>query len=79
MESDVVTLQDIFVAKPPDEDHGRAGSAVKLLSPLECTGSSRTSWRSSPRTASSLPADFFDRDDGATAPTFAAAGYGGFA
>jgi pilus assembly protein CpaF len=37
MESDVVTLQDIFIAKPPDEDAG-AGGAVRLLSPLTCTG-----------------------------------------
>jgi len=35
MEGDVVTLQDIFVAKPPDED---AAGTVRLLSPLACTG-----------------------------------------
>jgi pilus assembly protein CpaF len=37
MESDVVTLQDIFVAKPPDEQ--QAGSGMhRLLSPLYATG-----------------------------------------
>jgi pilus assembly protein CpaF len=37
MESDVVTLQDIFVAKPPDEQ--QAGSGMhRLLSPLHATG-----------------------------------------
>jgi pilus assembly protein CpaF len=37
MESDVITLQDVFVAKPPDEE--QASSTVsKLLGPLECTG-----------------------------------------
>jgi pilus assembly protein CpaF len=37
MESDVITLQDVFVAKPPDEE--QASSTVsKLLGSLECTG-----------------------------------------
>src|SRR6059058_4573906 len=35
MESDVITLQDVFVAKPPDED---SGGATKLLDELTCTG-----------------------------------------
>jgi pilus assembly protein CpaF len=38
MESDTITLQDIFVAKPPDEDQAAAGRAPRLLSPLTCTG-----------------------------------------
>jgi pilus assembly protein CpaF len=37
MESDVVTLQDIFIARPPDDDHG-AGRSARLLSPLTATG-----------------------------------------
>jgi pilus assembly protein CpaF len=37
MESDVITLQDVFVAKPPDEEATSSG-ATKLLSDLECTG-----------------------------------------
>ena len=36
MESDVVTLQDIFVASPPDE--ADAARAKRLLSPLQATG-----------------------------------------
>ena len=36
MESDVITLQDIFVAKPPDEDEARSpGKPVNLLEPLD--------------------------------------------
>jgi pilus assembly protein CpaF len=35
MEGDVVTLQDIFLAKPPEEE---AAGTVRLLSPLACTG-----------------------------------------
>jgi pilus assembly protein CpaF len=37
MESDVITLQDIFIAKPPDEESSSKGTP-KLLNPLECTG-----------------------------------------
>jgi pilus assembly protein CpaF len=39
MESDVITLQEIFTAKPPDEEAQASGNrAMKLLGPLECTG-----------------------------------------
>ena len=39
MESDVITLQDIFIAKPPDEDEAAAaGQAGRLLTALACTG-----------------------------------------
>ena len=37
MESDVVTLQDIFVAEPPEEGQHHGG-AHRLLSPLRATG-----------------------------------------
>src|SRR5437660_4430923 len=38
MESDVITLQDVFVAKPPDEDSHTFGNRNRLMSPLQCTG-----------------------------------------
>jgi len=38
MESDVITLQDIFIAKPPDENQASGGAGVRLLSPLTCSG-----------------------------------------
>jgi len=39
MESDVITLQDVYVAKPPDDDAESApDQPVNLLNPLECTG-----------------------------------------
>ena len=40
MESDVITLQDIFVAKPPDEERESAAhpAGKGLLAPLACTG-----------------------------------------
>jgi pilus assembly protein CpaF len=37
MESDVVTLQDVFIAKPPDEASAHSGMH-RLLSPLRATG-----------------------------------------
>jgi pilus assembly protein CpaF len=38
MESDVITLQDIFAARPPDEEHNPSGGHSRLLSPLQATG-----------------------------------------
>jgi pilus assembly protein CpaF len=37
MESDVITLQDIFLAKPPDEEQAAETRASRLLGPLRCT------------------------------------------
>jgi pilus assembly protein CpaF len=38
MESDVITLQDIFVAKPPDEESQAGAGHTRLLAPLACSG-----------------------------------------
>jgi pilus assembly protein CpaF len=38
MEADVITLQEIFQAKPADEESASFGGRVRLLSPLQCTG-----------------------------------------
>ncbi len=39
MESDTVTLQDLFVAKPPDEEQAaEGGGAIRFLTPLQCSG-----------------------------------------
>jgi pilus assembly protein CpaF len=38
MEADVITLQDIFLARPPDEDTPSFGGRNRLLLPLTCTG-----------------------------------------
>jgi pilus assembly protein CpaF len=37
MESDVITLQDVFLARPPEEEDAVARS-TRLLGPLKCTG-----------------------------------------
>jgi pilus assembly protein CpaF len=38
MESEVITLQDIFLAKPPDEGEASGSRATRLLTPLNCSG-----------------------------------------
>jgi pilus assembly protein CpaF len=38
MESDVITMQDLFVARPPDEESAAQSHATKLLLPLACSG-----------------------------------------
>ena len=38
MESDVITLQDLYVAKPPEEGDAGAARGSRLLAPLACTG-----------------------------------------
>ena len=38
MEADVITLQEIFQAKPADEESASFGGRVRLLSPLQSTG-----------------------------------------
>jgi pilus assembly protein CpaF len=77
MESDVITLQDVFVAKPPDEDAGTAGNPVKLLAPLECTGLKPHFLDKMAANGVVLPPNFFG-DTGSFRPNFAAASYGGF-
>jgi pilus assembly protein CpaF len=62
MESDVVTLQDIFVAKPPDEDsptHLRG----KLLTPLQSTGLKPHFLEKLAANGVVLPPNFFEHDD----------------
>jgi pilus assembly protein CpaF len=75
MESDVITLQDIFLAKPPDEDTTGAGRPVTLLSPLVCTGLKPHFLEKMAASGVTLPPTFFEREDVVARPAFAA-GYG---
>ena len=75
MESDVITLQDIFVAKPPEEDAANAGRSMALLSPLSCTGLKPHFLDKMAASGVSLPPSFFEREDVVARPAFAA-GYG---
>jgi hypothetical protein len=78
MESDVITLQDIFVAKPPDEETAHSSHAIRLLSPLACTGLKPHFLEKLATNSVVLPANFFEQEETAVRPTFAAATYGGF-
>jgi pilus assembly protein CpaF len=69
MESDVITLQEVFLAKPPD-DEGAQGS-VRLLSPLRCTGLKPHFLEKMAANGVVLPPSFFQQDR--ERPTFGTA------
>ena len=73
MESDVVTLQDIFIAKPPDEEQAISGQGTRLLHPLGCTGLKPTFLEKMAAQGVAFPPTFFEPDGGTLRPAFAAA------
>jgi pilus assembly protein CpaF len=75
MESDVVTLQDIFIAKPPDEENA---AHFRLLSPLACTGLKPHFLDKLAANGVHLPPTFFEQDNPAVRESFAAANFGAF-
>jgi pilus assembly protein CpaF len=78
MESDVITLQDVYVAKPPDDDAEQdPGQPVNLLNPLECTGLKPQFLEKMAANGVSLPPSFFG-DSSSFRPNYANATYGGF-
>jgi pilus assembly protein CpaF len=78
MESDVVTLQDIFVAKPPDEETAQGTHAMRLLGPLNCTGLKPHFLEKMAANGVSLPSAFFEaEDDSSLRHSFAAGRLGG--
>ena len=78
MESDVITLQDVFVAKPPDEDSAAPG-ATRLLTPLRCTGLKPHFLEKMAANGVVLPPNFFQQDsDDNVRISFQAASTGGF-
>jgi len=78
MESEVITLQDIFVAKPPDEETAAATHAMRLLSPLACTGLKPHFLDKVAANGVALPSNFFEQEEAVFRPVFATATYGGF-
>jgi pilus assembly protein CpaF len=78
MESDVITLQDIFHAKPPDEESAAAGHAIRLLSPLSCTGLKPQFLEKMAANGVALPPNFFDEEESVYRSTLSAASFGGF-
>src|SRR5437867_3452141 len=63
MESDIITLQDIFVAKPPDEESASTGVGVRLLSPLSCSGLKPNFLEKMAANGVMLQPSFFTKDD----------------
>ncbi|MEP6910763.1 MAG: CpaF family protein [Actinomycetota bacterium] len=78
MESEVITLQDIFHAKPPDEDTASNGQMVRLLSPLTCTGLKPHFLDKMAAHGVALPPNFFEEDESVYRSTLSAASFGGF-
>jgi pilus assembly protein CpaF len=78
MESDVVTLQDIFHAKPPDEETAAATHALRLLTPLACTGLKPHFLEKMASAGVALPPNFFEQEETGFRPSFSA-GAAGFA
>ena len=78
MESEVVTLQDIFLAKPPDEDTHTTGRASRLLSPLAATGLKPHFIEKLAANGVVLPLNFFGRVEDGGEASYAGAAYGGF-
>jgi pilus assembly protein CpaF len=78
MESDVVTLQDIFLAKPPDEEGHPAGRSARLLSALAPTGLKPHFVDKMAANGVVLPATFFGRPHEDGEGTFNAPSFGGY-
>src|SRR5205809_30638 len=76
MESDVVTLQDVYVAQPPDEDENTNGKPVRLLGQLDSTGLKPHFLEKMAANGVALPPNFFS-DTSSSRPNYAAATYGG--
>jgi pilus assembly protein CpaF len=74
MESDVVTLQDLFVAKTPGEDAQLGGPTTGLLLPLASTGLKPHFLEKLAANGVALPVDYFDEED-VPRPSFGAGAY----
>ena len=78
MESDVVTLQDVFVAKPPDEAAAVSGQPGRLLGSLNCSGLKPHFLEKMAAHGVTMPSNFFEAEAAGERPTFTAASFGGF-
>ena len=75
MESDVITLQDVFLARPPDEESAFATHGTRLLMPLACTGLKPHFLEKIAANGVILPPQFFEQETPGLRPALA----GGFA
>ncbi|MBW3593875.1 MAG: hypothetical protein KY396_09295, partial [Actinobacteria bacterium] len=78
MESEVITLQDVFVAKPPDEDSLAGSQTARGLGPLQCSGLKPHFLEKMAANGVVMPTNFFEQEADTHRPTFTAASYGGF-
>jgi pilus assembly protein CpaF len=76
MESDVITLQDIFLARPPQEEDAVARTG-RLLGPLECTGLKPHFLEKLAASNVILPPSFFSPDEEPPRQAFGATGFSG--
>jgi pilus assembly protein CpaF len=76
MESDVITLQDIFIAKPPDEETAASGPS-RLLSPLLCSGLKPHFLDKMAAHGVALSPNFFEEDRSGYRSNLAVASFGG--
>ena len=74
MESEVITMQDIFLAAPPTEE---GAAAHRLLSPLQATGLTPHFLDKLGINNVILPPTFFGNDESDVRAAFSVAGYGG--
>jgi pilus assembly protein CpaF len=63
MEGDTITLQDVFVARPPDEQISQGTKALRLLQPLACTGLKPHFLDKMATNGVVLPAAFFENEE----------------
>jgi pilus assembly protein CpaF len=78
MESDVITLQDLFLAKAPDEESiASTARTSRLLLPLACTGLKPHFLEKMSANGVLLPPTFFRHEVPGGRPNFSAAPYGG--
>ncbi|MEP6812865.1 MAG: CpaF family protein [Actinomycetota bacterium] len=69
MESDVITLQDIFAAKPPEvEEHNPTAGRTKLLTPLQSTGLKPQFLEKLAANGVVLPPSFFGSEEAGETP-----------
>lgn len=73
MEGETITLQDVFIARPPDEETSQGTKALRLLGALQCSGLKPHFLNKMATNGVVLPAAFFENEDEDTT------GRGGFA
>jgi pilus assembly protein CpaF len=63
MEGETITLQDVFIARPPDEGTSQGTKALRLLGALQCTGLKPHFLDKMATNGVVLPAAFFENEE----------------